>query len=109
MNQIVLVGRIAKIDAGYDKSERKVIIVLAISRPYKNSEGVYETDFIPVKLLGSIAENTLTYTNKGDVVGVKGRVQTTNELNEDNGYTYSKTEIVAEKVTFLSSKRADES
>ena len=52
-----------------------------------------------------IAENTSEYCTKGDLVGIKGRLETHNYESEE-GRKYF-TEVVAEKVTFLSSKRAD--
>ena len=98
LNQVVLVGRIVE-DVKVDNfEERKVVnVTLAVQRAYKNVEGVYETDFIPVTLWGGIAENTAEYCKKGDLVGVKGRLEKQeNELR-----------LVADKVTFLSSKAQD--
>ena len=77
-------------------------LTLAVPRSYKNADGVYETDFIDVVLWNAIATNTCEYCKKGDLVGIKGRVQTTNYETED-GTTHKRTEIIAEKVTFLSS------
>ena len=47
------------------------------------------------------------YCRKGDLVGVKGRVQTENY--EVDGDKRKHTTIVAEKVTFLSSSKSKES
>lgn len=101
MNQIVLVGRLSKDPELRETEEGKKVasITLAISRNYKNAEGVYDTDFIDCVLWNNIAENTVEYVKKGDIIGVKGRVQT----NITDGKKY--TNVVAEKVTFLSSKR----
>ena len=53
-----------------------------------------------------IAENTATYVKRGDLVGIKGRIQTrTYEKNDETKYA---TEVIAEKVTFLSSNRNKE-
>jgi single-strand DNA-binding protein len=93
LNQIVLVGRLVNIE-----SDEKTIITLAVPRSFKNSEGEYETDYIPVTLWGTIAKNTEEYCKKGDLVGVKGRVV------GENGTI----ELVAEKVTFLSSKKEED-
>ena len=53
-----------------------------------------------------IAENTATYCKKGDLVGVKGRLQSREYEFDDEKRKV--VELVAEKVTFLSSKKADE-
>ena len=104
LNQIVVVGRLVS-DPQINETENgnKVsYITLAVSRCYKNDAGIYETDFFPVKLFKGIAENTADYCKKGDIVGVKGRLQTRQE--EDKTII----EIVAEKVTFLSSRKEKE-
>lgn len=99
LNQIILVGRITSDLEINEVENRKVVtITLAIPRSYKNENGEYETDFVPVTLWNGIAESTCEYCKKGDLVGIKGRIQT----SED------KIEIVAEKVTFLSSKKSEE-
>ena len=69
-------------------------------------EGNYDTDFIDCVAFDSIAENTCEYCGKGDIVGVKGRVQS--RTVEKDGKTEYLMEIIAEKVTFLSTKRDDE-
>ena len=95
----MLVGRIFN-DPTLERNEDKKysLITVAVTRSFKNVEGVYETDFIPVVLWKGIAEQTCEWCKKGDLIGIKGRLQ----MEED------KIEIIAEKVTFLSSKREEE-
>ena len=69
-------------------------------------EGGYDTDFIDCVAFDNIAENTSEYCGKGDIVGVKGRVQS--RTVEKDGKTEYIMEIIAEKVTFLSSKKQEE-
>lgn len=107
LNQVVLVGRLVQ-DLQINKSEKgkKVAtITLAIPRSFKNMEGNYDTDFINCVLWDSVAENTKEYCKKGDIVGVKGRVQSRVIEKDEKRETIM--EIIAEKVTFLSSKKAD--
>lgn len=107
LNQIVLVGRLTR-DISVNKSgkgNKVATISLAIPRSFKNSEGVYDTDFIDCVLFDSIADNTSEYCKKGDIVGIKGRVQSRVVEKEDKKEYL--TEIIAEKVTFLSSKKED--
>ena len=94
LNQIVLVGRLTKNPIIEEGEIKRTNIELAVLRSFKNENGEYETDFIPVVLLGNIGNATCEYCRQGDLIGIKGRIQT----NENN------IEIVAEKVTFLSSK-----
>ena len=98
LNQLVLVGRLKEMEIIESEEGKKYNIVIAVPRSFKNAEGEYETDFIPIKLFGSIAENTFEYCKKGDLVGIKGRVEANN-----NGIN-----IIAEKITFLSSKKEEQ-
>ena len=53
LNQIVMVGRLVQ-DPEIKELENGIktsYITLAIPRNYKNSEGIYEADFIPVKTI----------------------------------------------------------
>ncbi len=104
LNQIVLVGRLTR-DITVNKSDKGKVatLSLAIPRSFKNSEGDYDTDFIDCVLFDVIAENTSEYCKKGDIVGVKGRVQSRVVEKDDKKEYY--TDIIAEKVTFLSSKK----
>jgi len=107
LNNTVVVGRIVRNpELKETENGRKVAnITLAVPRTYKNIEGEYETDYIPCVLWSGIAENTVNYCKSGDLVGVKGRIQSrTYETEETKHYIV---ELVAEKVTFLSSKKND--
>jgi single-strand DNA-binding protein len=109
LNQIILVGRLTR-DITVNKSENGVkvaTISIAVPRSFKNVEGVYDTDFIDCVAFDVIAENTSEYCSKGDIVGVKGRVQS-KSVELDDGKKENKLEIICEKITFLSSKPKEE-
>ena len=104
LNQVVIAGRLTS-DPEINEVEnggKVTTITVAVPRSYKNAEGVYETDFIKCTLWNGIAETTAEYCKKGDVVGVKGRIQTT---NVDDKIVM---EVVAEKVSFLSSRKEED-
>lgn len=107
LNQVVLAGRlVADPEITTTENNKKMtIITVAVPRAYKNMEGSYDTDFIKCVLWAGIAETTCEYCKKGDIVGVKGRIQVIS-YEKDNEKKYSM-EVVAEKVSFLSSKKAD--
>ena len=96
LNQVVIVGRLVEKPIVEENENGKKVcnIILAVPRSFKNADGIYETDFIKCTLWNGIAENTAEYCNKGDVIGVKGRLEclSGNEL-----------QLIAEKVSFLSS------
>ena len=99
LNQVVLVGRLTKeIEEIEEGDKKKAYITLAVGRNYKNADGIYENDFIPCMLWNGICDNVKDYCKKGDILGVKGRI----EVKDD------KVIIVAEKVTFLSSKHNED-
>lgn len=104
LNQIILVGRLVqdpKIKE-LENGQRVSHITLAVPRSYKNSDGIYETDFIPCIICNNVADNVKEYYRKGDLLVIKGRIQTRQE--EDKNII----EIVAEKVTFLSNRKETE-
>lgn len=103
INQAIFVGRLVA-DPVVRETEKGNVsnITLAIPRPYKNAEGVYEADFIDFVLWKGIADNTAEYCKKGDLVGIKGRVQSS--IEEQNGERKKLMNVIAEKVTFISSK-----
>lgn len=104
LNQIIIVGRLVQDPEikELENGQRVSYITLAVPRSWKNSDGIYETDFIECALLNTVAESTVKYCNKGDTLGIKGRIQTKQEENKNI------IEIVAERVTFLSSRKEKE-
>ena len=102
LNQLVCVGRlVSDIEKENIDGTEYAKITLAVPRSYKNEDGEYETDFIDIQLWNGIAQNTAEYCKKGDLIGIKGRIQTL--MVEDT----KKTLVIAEKVTFLSSKKPE--
>ena len=108
LNQIILVGRLTR-DVQLKKTDtgKKVAVIsLAIPRSFKNIDGLYDTDFVDCILWDQVASNTSEYCHKGDILGVKGRVQS--RIYEEEDKKKYRLEVVAEKVTFLSSKNGKE-
>ena len=98
LNQFTLVGRITKTPEMMENQDgsKFAIINLAVPRTFKNENGEYDTDFIDCTLWTGIAENACKYCKKGDLVGVRGRIQNLNNT--------AQLQLIAEKVSFLSSK-----
>ena len=109
MNTVVLVGRlVGEPEITTTETNKKVTTVsLAVHRNYKNSDGIYETDFIRCVLWNGVAVTTCEYCHSGDVVGIKGRLETRSYETEDNEKKYI-TEVIADRVTFLSSSKIKE-
>lgn len=108
LNQVVLVGRLVKDPelVETDSNKKRSFITLAIPRSFKNMDGEYETDFVNCVLWDVVAKNAVEYCHKGDIVGVKGRIQSSVVEKEDDKKYYI--DVIAEKITFLSSKKKEE-
>lgn len=104
LNNTVIVGRLVKDPEIKKLEDGKMVsnITLAVPRSYKNEQGVYDTDFIDCSLWGYVAETTAEYCRKGDIIGVRGKLKTS--LYEKDGKSHKAMDLVAEKVSFLSSK-----
>ena len=104
VNQVFLVGRLVRepevkvLESGKEVSN----ISLAVQRGFKNENGEYETDFFDCTLWGNVANATKEYCNKGDIIGVKGRLGTSSYEDKETGKTIFKIDIIAEKVSFIS-------
>lgn len=106
LNQVALVGRLVR-DPKLQETEKTQLshITLAVPRSYKNINGEYETDFIDCTLWQGVAKNTVEYCNKGDIVGVKGRLQS--NMYEKDGKNVYATNVIVERLSFLSNKKAE--
>lgn len=101
LNQVIIVGRLVS-DPEIKETENgnKVsYITLAVPRSYKNSDGIYETDFMPCKVGYPMRDTVKEYCKKGDLIGVRGRLQCLNG---------NELQLVAEKVSFLSSRKEED-
>lgn len=101
LNNLTIVGRlVSDPEINETKNGNKVTnITLAVPRSWKNMNGEYETDFIPVTLWKQIAETTTEWCHKGDLIAVKGR------LARLSGEDLT---IVAEKISFLASNNKND-
>ena len=108
LNQVVLVGRIVyDLELKKNDSGKKYLsMMLAIPRSFKNIDGTYDTDFIRCIVWDNVASNTSEYCKKGDIVGLKGRLQS--RLVEKNDKKENIMEVIGEKVTFLTSSKEKE-
>ncbi|MGL4949380.1 MAG: single-stranded DNA-binding protein [Anaeroplasmataceae bacterium] len=105
-NYVFILGRIVKdVEIRKTQDDRSVsTLTLAVTRPFKNSaNNTYDTDFVNITLWEQISEVTSEYCKKGDMVAVKGRIQTKTDLINDK--KVSIIEIIGERVIFVSSKK----
>ena len=106
-NLVYLIWRLVS-DPELKKSENSkdyTSITLAVQRSFKNVDGIYETDFVNCILWNGIAQNTTEFCKKGDLVGIRGRIQVRSYQEGDE--TKYVTEIVVERISFLASKKVE--
>lgn len=86
------IGRIVRDPELNEVADGKKVsnITIAVQRGYKNSEGIYETDFIPVAVWGTEGENVTNYCKKGDLVSI------------DSTLTMKKNKIKDQEINMLS-------
>lgn len=108
MNNVILVGRLASTPTmeEMDNQKKRTMIDIAVPRNFKNSEGMYEADFIRCILWNNVALNTTKYCKVGDAIAIRGRIQTRN-YNDELGQKKYVTEIIAQSISFVASVRKD--
>lgn len=109
-NYVFLVGRIVRdVEIHKTKTNQSVAtLTLAVTRPFKNATtNVSDVDFINITLWNPICDSIAEWKKKGDLVGVKGRLQTRVDKDE-NGNDYTYLEIIGERVIFLSTAKNTE-
>lgn len=78
MNNIILTGRLThEPECSFIPGSKTLVCKfnLAVSRDFKNKNGEYDTDFIPIELMGKAAEFCANYITKGRLVGVQGSIR----------------------------------
>ena len=109
INRTILVGRITK-DPALRKTQNGtsvVSFVLAVNRKVKK-EGQPDADFINCVAWNKTADFMAQYVKKGNLLGLEGHIQTRNYDDRDGKRVYV-TEVVADRVQLLESKKSDES
>lgn len=105
INRSVLVGRITK-DPTLRKTQSGTSVIqftLAVNRRFAK-EGDQQADFINCVAWNKTADFMAQYVKKGALLGVEGRIQNRNYDGTDGKKVYV-TEVVAETVQFLESKK----
>ena len=86
MNQIILIGRLTKDpELRYlpNTGTPVATFTLAVDRNYKDKEGNVQTDFIPVEVIGKVADFVANYISKGRLVAVNGSIRVDRYMKDD--------------------------
>ena len=105
MNSVNLIGRLTnKPTFGYTNSNIAYArFTIAVNRNFKNANGERQADFINCIAYRKTAELINEYVQKGDLVGVDGRIQTGSYTAGDGSKRYT-TDVIVENIYFLKSK-----
>ncbi|RSL33629.1 single-stranded DNA-binding protein [Salibacterium salarium] len=101
-NQVTLVGRLTRDPELMHTKDGTAVcnFTLAVQRSFRNMQGDFDADFVPVTVWRKQAENTALYCHKGALVGVNGRVNTRIYENKDQKKVQV-VEVNADQVRFL--------
>ena len=107
VNQVFLIGRLVRDPELFETANKTEVakITLAIQKGYKNQDGIYEADYINCTLWRGIAKSICDYCKKGDTIAVRGKLES-NRYEKDEKMVYS-TDVIAEKISFISSKKEE--
>jgi single-strand DNA-binding protein len=108
MNTVNLIGRLgrdpqifkAKTEGGIDIAKFSI----AISRHTGGDKEV--TDWINITAFGKTADNVCKYLNKGSLVGIVGRIQSSSYQGKDGNTLYT-TDVAASRVQFLEKRKGE--
>lgn len=104
MNQVILIGRLTRDpELRFTAGSGKAIATfsIAVDRPFAKER---TADFFRVTVWGKSGENCANYLSKGSLVAIQGRLQNNNY--EKDGVKHYSTEVVADRVQFLDTKRS---
>lgn len=103
MNQVILTGRLTKDpELRTTQSDKQVAsFTLAVSK-YEE-----KADFINCIVWGKQAENLCKYQEKGSQIGLSGRISV-RSYEDDKGNKRNITEVVADSIEYLGTKKKDE-
>ncbi len=108
MNRVDLIGRLTR-DPELRRSANGNSVLrfsLAVDRRIKQPGGP-EADFISCVAFGKTADNMARFLHKGSLIAVEGSIQTGSYVNQQGVKVYT-TDIIANHVQFLESKKASQ-
>jgi len=107
-NKAILVGRLTA-DPQVSYASNGMLIAkftLAVDRQFRRDAGnTQEADFLRIVAFGKLAEFVNNYLSKGRLVMAEGRIQTSKFQGAD-GITKYYTDIIAETIRFMETKKS---
>jgi single-strand DNA-binding protein len=108
MNKANFIGRLTRDpELRITNNGNEVInFIIAVNRNTKNEDGTTEADFIPCVAWKKTAEAIGKYLNKGSLVGITGRFESS-VYEKEGGEKEYKLNLMVETIDFLSPKKEE--
>jgi single-strand DNA-binding protein len=104
LNNVILMGRMTA-DAELKSTQSGKYVTsfsIAVERDFTQN-GERQTDFINLVAWGKTAEFITNYFGKGDMIAIRGSIQTRN-YEDKNGNKRTATEVLVDKASFCGGK-----
>jgi len=102
-NSVRLLGRISKEISTSQNGDNLVARTnIAVQRNFKNKDGNYDADFIPIVVFGNQAKFLDEHFSKGDIIFVEGNIRTGSYTNKDGQKVYT-TDVFVDQIDFVPS------
>ena len=105
LNRVVLTGRLTR-DPELRQLNNNMSVMnfrLAVDRQFRNNNGERDADFINCVVWRKAAENLAHFTHKGSLIGIDGRL-TTSQYTDKNGNNVFQTEVSVDSFALLEPK-----
>lgn len=105
MLKVIAMGRVTKEpEVRYTQNGKCVCtFIIAVNREFKNEDGNYDADFVPVVVWGKAAELAGNSLDKGHRILVEGRLQNRSYEAKDGSKRYI-AEIISQHIEFVERK-----
>ena len=110
INRVVLVGRLTRNPElkRTNQGDAVTSFTIAVNRNYSAKDGQQQADFITCVAWRKMAENVYKYCNKGNLIGVEGKLQSRSYENNQNQKVFV-VEVFCDAVRFLECKTKKDS
>ena len=105
MNSCCIIGRIANdLELKYVRGKEGDFATLKFNVAVTKDRD--KTNFIPIRVLGKLAENLVNYQKKGSLIGIQGSIEI-DQYEDKNGNKVSKTYVLANGIEYLEKRETN--
>ena len=105
MNRCCMIGRISNdLEVKYVRGKEGDFATLKFNLAVNKDKE--KTNFIPVRVLGKLAENLVNYQKKGSLIGIEGSIEIDNYEDKD-GNKITRVYVLANGIEYLEKKETN--